>query len=154
MTPRSFCNRKSSHHKLRHCCCLTAEPNLPWALKQSHYRRTEGLLSLPVCGLQEFLDDDFEGRGQTVGAGLLLVLCSVCGFIRCLSQRREGLTEKQTVNLHSPRCLRATASDGPNSGAKSLFPPLELFQASSRTQKLIQARWHKRVTTSAPSLKT
>lgn len=35
----------------------------------------------PVRCLQELLDDDFKGRGQAVGAGLLLILRSVGGLV-------------------------------------------------------------------------
>lgn len=68
---------------VRYCDTSTWSHNLP---------DTTSLCIKPVCGLQQFLDDDLEGRGQAVGAGLLLVLCSICGLIRCFSQRGEGLT--------------------------------------------------------------
>lgn len=45
----------------------------------------------PVCGLQKLVDNDLEGGRQTVGAGFIHVLGSVCGLVGCFSQRRERL---------------------------------------------------------------
>lgn len=71
---------------------------------------TADVPSLPVCGLQQLLDNDLKGRGQAVGAGLLLVLCSICGLIRCFGQRGEGLKEKQRPGFRLCFCWRWTAT--------------------------------------------
>lgn len=71
---------------------------------------TTDVPSLPVCGLQQLLDNDLKGRGQAVGAGLLLVLCSICGLIRCFGQRGEGLKEKQRPGFRLCFCWRWTAT--------------------------------------------
>lgn len=45
----------------------------------------------PVGGLQQLLDDELEGGGQAVGAGLILVLSCVRGLVGSVRQGGEGL---------------------------------------------------------------
>lgn len=74
----------------------------------------------PVCGLQQFLDDELKAGGQTVGARFLLVLSCIRGLVRCLRQRRKGLGRKKKKKNTGTR-LSAVVQGNVESFAPQMF---------------------------------